>query len=272
MQYQVYLGNKYDKDYEIYLEDNQAKIRKKGEGVINTADDLQARLNAIAAKGSATKANPETIEIPASGITIDKYITVPEKCHALLTGGTITIAKNVSNHYVFNLYKGNTSLEFKNIKFDCNNVTDVSTTYYSGYFLLGSDSYTNSSSLTFGEGFEFINVNNKNKIQVAYLSGKGSYVDWNSGNYVSVGTIVTGAGNVYVDYGRIESSVTAIEGNYVSIGKAEVIGSGTVIQCNSLRMQSNDSKITCLSKGGKFVSLDTSDALIEEFLLVMNAK
>lgn len=260
MQYQVYLGNKYDKDYEIYLEDNQAKIRKKGEGVINTADDLQARLNAIAAKGTATKANPETIEIPASGITIDKYITVPEKCHALLTGGTITIAKNVSNHYVFNLYKGNTSLEFKNIKFDCNNVTDVSTTYYSGYFLLGSDSYTNSSSLTFGEGFEFINVNNKNKIQVAYLSGKGSYVDWNSGNYVSVGTIVTGAGNVYVDYGRIESSVTAIEGNYVSIGKAEVIGSGTVIQCNSLRMQSNDSKITCLSKGGKFVSLDTSDA------------
>ena len=108
-------------------------------------------------------------------------------------------------------------------------VTDVSTTYYSGYFLLGSDSYTNSSSLTFGEGFEFINVNNKNKIQVAYLSGKGSYVDWYSGHYVSVGTIVTGAGNVNVDYGRIESSVTAIEGNYVSIGKAEVIGSGTVV-------------------------------------------
>ena len=261
MQYQVYLGNnKYDKDYEIYLENNQAKVRKKGEGIIKTADDLQTRLNEIAAKGTATSSKPETIEIPASGITIDKYITVPEKCHALLTGGTITIAKNVSNHYVFNLYKGNTSLEFKNIKFDCNNVTDVSTTYYSGYFLLGSDSYTNRSSLTFGEGFEFINVNNKNKIQVAYLSGKGSYVDWNSGHYVSVGTIVTGAGNVYVDYGRIESSVTAIEGDYVSIGKAEVIGSGTVIQCNSLRMQSNDSKITCLSKGGKFVSLDTSDA------------
>ena len=30
MQYQVYLGNnKYDKDYEIYLENNQAKVRKK---------------------------------------------------------------------------------------------------------------------------------------------------------------------------------------------------------------------------------------------------
>ncbi len=261
MRYRINSSNKDDDEsYEIYLENNQAKFRKKGEGIIKTADDLQTRLNEIAAKGTATSSKPETIEIPASGITIDKYITVPEKCHALLTGGTITIAKNVSNHYVFNLYKGNTSLEFKNIKFDCNNVTDVSTTYYSGYFLLGSDSYTNSSSLTFGEGFEFINVNNKNKIQVAYLSGKGSYVDWNSGHYVSVGTIVTGAGNVYVDYGRIESSVTAIEGNYVSIGKAEVIGSGTVIQCNSLRMQSNDSKITCLSKGGKFVSLDTSDA------------
>ena len=66
IQYRVYLGNnKYDKDYEIYLENNQAKFRKKGEGVINTADDLQARLNAIAAKGTATEANPETVEIAA---------------------------------------------------------------------------------------------------------------------------------------------------------------------------------------------------------------
>lgn len=246
----------YDYDYEIYLENNQAKFRKKG--CVLTSDELQERLNAIAAKGTSSYHTPDTIKIDPNGITIDKYITVPTKCHAVLTGGTIKLANKINSHYVFGI-QNNAWLCLQNIKIDCNNAISESSSGYRGYFMLFSDSYGNSSDLYIKDGVEFLNVNKDNRIELAYLSGEGSYFTFCKNSYSSKGTIVTGKGNFSLEDATLRSETTAIEGNYVSLrGTSVVSGYNTVVKCWSFSI-SKQSTVRCLTKGGVFVSLDMAD-------------
>lgn len=257
MKYRVYLGsNKYDEDYEIYLENNQAKFRKKGEGVINTADDLQARLNAIAAKGTATEANPETVEIAAAGITIGKYITVPKKCHALITGGSIGFSNTyVFGHAVFGLSKSS-SLTFENISFNC---ITTGTWLADDYFIsLGGN-------LTIGNNVVFKNQNPNSNVGLINIQNGGS-LTYKSGNFFSAKTAVTGAvnsdyyGTVNMLGGNIESNSSAILAKDVTVKNgATVVGSNTVIGCQWLYTD-DKSTIKCIDAKGTCVSLGSQDA------------
>lgn len=257
MQYYVYLGNnKYDKDYEIYLENNQAKVRKKGEGVIKTADDLQARLNAIAAKGTATEANPETVEIAAAGITIGKYITVPEKCHALITGGPIGFSNTyVFGHAVFGLSKSS-SLTFENISFNC---ITTGTWLADDYFIsLGGN-------LTIGNNVVFKNQTPNSNVGLINIQNGGS-LTYKSGNFFSAKTAVTGAvnsdyyGTVNMLGGNIESNSSAILAKVVAVKNgATVVGSNTVVGCQWLYTD-DKSTIKCTDAKGTCVSLGSQDA------------
>lgn len=257
MTYSVYLGsNKYDEDYEIYLENNQAKFRKKGEGVINTADDLQARLNAIAAKGTATEANPETVEIAAAGITIGKYITVPKKCHALITGGSIGFSNTyVFGHAVFGLSKSS-SLTFENISFNC---ITTGTWLADDYFIsLGGN-------LTIGNNVVFKNQNPNSNVGLINIQNGGS-LTYKSGNFFSAKTAVTGAvnsdyyGTVNMLGGNIESNSSAILAKDVTVKNgATVVGSNTVIGCQWLYTD-DKSTIKCIDAKGTCVSLGSQDA------------
>ena len=257
MKYRVYLGsNKYDEDYEIYLENNQAKFRKKGEGIINTADDLQARLNAIAAKGTATEANPETVEIAAAGITIGKYITVPEKCHALITGGSIGFSNTyVFGHAVFGLSKSS-SLTFENISFNC---ITTGTWLADDYFIsLGGN-------LTIGNNVVFKNQNPNSNVGLINIQNGGS-LTYKSGNFFSAKTAVTGAvnsdyyGTVNMLGGNIESNSSAILAKVVAVKNgATVVGSNTVVGCQWLYTD-DKSTIKCTDAKGTCVSLGSQDA------------
>jgi len=256
MQYQVYLGNnKYDKDYEIYLENNQAKVRKKGEGVIKTADDLQTRLNEIAAKGTATSSKPETIEIPASGITIDKLITVPEKCHALITGGPIGFSSTYSfGHAVFLLIKSS-SLTFENISFNC--ITTAG--HADDYFVSAGGN------LTIGNNVVFKNQNPNSNVGLINIQSGGS-LTYKSGNFFSAKTVVTGAvnsdyyGTVNILGGNIESNSSAILAKVVAVKNgATVVGSNTVVGCQWLYTD-DKSTIKCTDAKGTCVSLGSQDA------------
>ena len=256
MQYQVYLGNnKYDKDYEIYLENNQAKVRKKGEGVIKTADDLQTRLNEIAAKGTATSSKPETIEIPASGITIDKLITVPEKCHALITGGPIGFSSTYSfGHAVFLLIKSS-SLTFENISFNC--ITTAG--HADDYFVSAGGN------LTIGNNVVFKNQNPNSNVGLINIQNGGS-LTYKSGNFFSAKTAVTGAvnsdyyGTVNMLGGNIESNSSAILAKVVAVKNgATVVGSNTVVGCQWLYTD-DKSTIKCTDAKGTCVSLGSQDA------------
>lgn len=78
-------------DYQVYLESGSAKVKKNEEP--KTAADLQALLDAIAARGTATEANPETITLPAEGIEVNTSVYVRAGCHAILTGGSLTMGQ-----------------------------------------------------------------------------------------------------------------------------------------------------------------------------------
>ena len=245
---------KYDKNYEVFLDNNQAKFRK----YVSNSDELQERLNAIAAEGTSSYKKPDTVKIAPNGITIDKYITVPTKCHAVLTGGTIKFANKINSHYVFGI-QNNAWLCLQNIKIDCNNAISENSSGYRGYFMLFGDSFASSSDLYLKEGVEFLNVNEDNKIELAYLSGKGSYFTFCKNSYSSKGTIVTGKGNFSLVDATLSSETTAIEGNSVSLrGTSVVSGYNTVVKCNGFNI-SKQSTVKCLTNNGVFVSLESAD-------------
>lgn len=105
---------------ELVLENNRIAVREKIN--LSTADDLQAYIDRLAKNGTTSTTNPATIEIPAAGITLDKPITIPSKCHITLTGGTITVGEGIqeSADFVFFLNEYAT-LKFENITYDGNN-------------------------------------------------------------------------------------------------------------------------------------------------------
>ena len=139
-------------EWETYLEDNCIKVRKV------SAFDLQAELDKVAAAGTSTYEKPTTITIPEGGILITKWISVPEKCHALLTGGPIRIELQ-GGHSAFYL---NGSIHLKEISIGCNK------NGYSGF----DDYFMGNGKLKVDYNTTFINNNIENPTGLFYqLSG-----------------------------------------------------------------------------------------------------
>ena len=255
MRYCTANNSDFDK-YELYIESNKVKVRLREESnTVSSADDLQAKLNEIASKGTATSGKPDTIRINPNGIDIDKYITVPSKCFAVLTGGDIKMTNGVKGHYTFGI-SSNASLSFENIAIDCNytmyGMNNVLFSYYFGVF---------GGVLTIGNNVSFKNINGDNNIGLAYLFN-GASLNYNSGNYKTSGIAIDGSreyGSVSINGGTIESGGTAIKARYVGIGEATITSHTTVIDCNMLRL-SEKSVINCTNRDVTCISLGTTDA------------
>jgi len=200
---------------ETYLESNCAKVRKKT-GISN-ADDLQRLLDDIAARGVATEDKPETITIPANGITIDKFIWVKSKCHAVLTGGPIKIDIPTYDHCAFWIEDG-ASLKLTDISFDCNRGTDV--THY--FYVYGGKLYV-------GYNVKFINNNITQHSGFCYLGLSGEIEYWpRQSVFKSANEIISGTGYVNM-YGSIESAGCAINASDVLLCWGTVTGGGDVV-------------------------------------------
>ncbi len=187
---------------------------------MSTADDLQAKLDEIAAAGTYTQSQPDTIRIPESGIVIDKQLYLKEKCHAVLTGGDISFAENLQTYSPF-YSKEKSSLTFKNIYID----------HSKGYMHYLVSLY-GGGSVIFDENVEFADKGVNNDMGLCHLD-KESSVTYKSGTYYTNGIAIDGEGYVNMYGGTIESANTAIIGDDVWFrGPATVIGGNVVIDCN----------------------------------------
>ena len=83
---------------------------------ISTVDDLQARLDAIAEKGVPSW-RPDTVELSAGGVFVDKTLYVRNGCHAILTGGPLRVSPQIQDHYCIFVNKEN-SLHLNNLAID----------------------------------------------------------------------------------------------------------------------------------------------------------
>lgn len=124
--------------YNMKLIDNQVYLIKSH--ILDNIDDLQKKLNEIAAKGTATFAHPDTIVIAEKGVLVDKYLYVPEKCHAVLTGGPIRVSPQANcDYYPINILEGG-SLKLEDLTVDLmNNGFDLHKAIFfiSGHLTIG---------------------------------------------------------------------------------------------------------------------------------------
>ena len=86
---------------------------------VKTVDELQLRLDAIAAKG-LNDMSYETVALADDGVLVDKPLYVRNGCHAILTGGPLRLSPNVSSHYIVFIDK-NSSLYPQSMNIDMMN-------------------------------------------------------------------------------------------------------------------------------------------------------
>ena len=105
-------------DLEVYYDksDNTVKLHKKKDpNYIESEDDLQKRLDEIAAEKPT---EPVILTIREEGITLTKGIYAEEGCKAVITGGKITAASSVANSdYAFYISQA-ADIRFKDITLD----------------------------------------------------------------------------------------------------------------------------------------------------------
>ncbi len=205
-----------------YVVENEGRdlvIRAKVDSM--TSNDLQAKLDEIAAAGTYTQSNPATITIPESGVVIDKQLYLKENCHAVLTGGNISFTGSAHPHAF--LLMAESSLAFKNITIDFSDATGADCLACSYYGCC----------VIFDDGVEFKNVSADNTMGLCDLSENSNLI-YKSGHFISMQNAIRVQGNVSIYNGIIESSGTAITAKSVSIEAGTVIGGDVVIDCETL--------------------------------------
>lgn len=251
-EYIVYSDGSFDYGYEYALNDkNQIVIQPIHKG-ITTADDLQKKLDEIAASGQYTVSNPCVIEL-TDYIKIDKKITVPQNCHAVITGGKlIVVGDQINDTNAFVVYG---SLKLKDMTFDCCGNNNIS---LKDYF------YVKGGSLFIDENVEFTNIHSESNIGLCSLVS-GGYCTYKSGVFTSKGTVIEGNGydgTVYIQGGTIESSGIAINkvvGAYIQ-GNATIIGGDVVIDCKYFTL-SEGSTVKSANSNSILVKLTASDGI-----------
>lgn len=245
-------GN-WGKEYEYTLQNDgrEVVIKPKSNG-ITTADDLQKKLDEIAASGQYTVSNPCVIEL-TDYIKIDKKITVPQNCHAVITGGKlIVVGDQINDTNAFVVYG---SLKLKDMTFDCCGNNNIS---LKDYF------YVKGGSLFIDENVEFTNIHSESNIGLCSLVS-GGYCTYKSGVFTSKGTVIEGNGydgTVYIQGGTIESSGIAINkvvGAYIQ-GNATIIGGDVVIDCKYFTL-SEGSTVKSANSNSILVKLTASDGI-----------
>ena len=181
-----------------------------GTGDISDASSLQKALDDIAARGKATEQNPETIVIPTGGITIDRTIYVRNGCHAVITGGNITLGEFFEGNAAFQVEQGNT-VTFQDITLDLNRHAFSSS--YNGR----SGGFICYGALTFGNNFRLVNVGDS-YYDLIYLSGGILTIesgDFESRRYVVYAEDNTAMSSVFINGGNLKAlgSFSVIEGN-----------------------------------------------------------
>ena len=230
---------------------------------ISTSDELQTRLNEIAANGTCSYGKPDTVMIADAGVDIDKMIAVPSKCYAVLKGGSLRFTNGIRDHYAFYVNSG-AKLSLQDITLDCNNnvygTNGVIFSYYFGVAAYGGNSY-----LSVEKNVTFKNISDNNNISLVCLgqnNGEACFFYY-SGNYKTTVIAVEGErekGYAYIYGGNIASSTTAIKAAVVYLyNGANVIGSNTVVDCRRLYVD-DKSTIKCTDTKGTCVSLDSQDA------------
>ena len=193
-------------DCELVLKNNQIVIQKKVTAVTD-GQTLQQCLDEIAAKGTSSLSNPETVEIPAEGITIDTYLQVRNKCHAKLTGGPVRISPSIGAHYPINIWNS-CSLVFENITID----------FMNNGFKTHSGIFDISGNLTINKGVQFINVpqSGGNYGECLFSLNGGTFTYWD-GTIKAKGVSIVGLsynnsakGTVNLYGGVLETTVPAV--------------------------------------------------------------
>lgn len=107
-----------------YITDSQ-EIEPEQPKDISNVDDLQARLDEIAAKGLPSS-QFETVELSEEGVLVDKVLYVRNGCRARLTGGPLRVSPNIGGHYCIMigtnsfLYLGGLTVDLMNNDFHIN--------------------------------------------------------------------------------------------------------------------------------------------------------
>lgn len=237
-------------EYEYVIKGHEIVITPKRQEIL-TVDDLQAKLDEIAADGTYTRQNPCVIKL-SEPIKIYKQITVPQNCHAMITGSKlIVVGDQIDADCAFVVYG---SLTFKDIVFDCCNNHETS---FNRYF------YAKGGIFTVDENVEFINIHEESTIRLCDLAGNGELY-YKSGVFTSQGMVVEGfnEGNVYISGGTIESAGTAINrASYVNLhGTGTVIGGDVVVDTKYFNI-SDGSTIKSNKENAILVKLTSTDGI-----------
>ena len=242
--FSYYDGNKPDAEWTLYLENNAVKVKAQ-----DTAFDLQAELDKVAAAGTYTYDKPATITIPSEGVVIDKVITVDNKCHATLTGGPIIISNtiNEASHEIFRLYG---SIHLKNIVFDCNNNTDNIFNYY----------FSGSGKLYVDHDVTFKNNSITNTVSLFSMYEGSELEYWARESVFKSSLPVIEAYNecTIKMYGSIESGSTAIDApkSKVTVFWGTVASAGNyVIRCKDITVTETGTTIKSLREDASSVVL-----------------
>ena len=166
---------------------------KSAVSIIDDIDDLQAKLDEIAARGTSTLENPEAINL-STDIVINKQLFVRNGCHAVLTGaGRLRFTEEVAAESLI-LITDESSLNLDNFDFDTNSVLSATTKQVFCIDWKSSLRFTK----TF---FNYYNAGLSDK-SVVYLNGGNVTFDDLYGSTRDL-TIVKGYGRVIVDNGKI---------------------------------------------------------------------
>lgn len=178
-------------------------LRATDPNYLECVDDLQAKLDAIAARGTSTVENPEAIDLSAD-IVINKQLFVRNGCHAVLTGaGRLRFTEEVAEESLI-LITGESSLKLENCNFETNSVLSSTTKQV---FKVDWKS-----SLHFVRTFFFNYVTGLSNKSIVYLNGGDVTFDYLYGTTEDL-TVVKGYGHVLInDAKMVVSKVPVIDG------------------------------------------------------------
>lgn len=239
----------------LVLENNEVSIKRK---TYSLSDKIQVKLDEIAAKGTSTKNQPEKISlgIPVIGSSeaiIDKMITVPANCYAVIVQGpTFKVSKSIPEDIIFDV-QSNAGISFENITFDGSDIIKGGT-----WFRLKDKT----SSAIIGSGCKFNIAGCRTDVythesNMNLCVGNGSFT-YQSGVFSSLQPAIKGNGTIYIQGGDIYSKSTVITANSLYIGDGSIHGgygsSDYIVDVNNLVM-----------KGGELHSLIRSNMIFADF-------
>ena len=241
-------------DLRVYYDSKDRKVKlRKGNGEIESEDDLQKRLDEIAQSDEKSG----EIVIATKGIMLTKGVYVRSKTDITLTGGTISLADTFNDDAAFYI-EDNAHLSFNTINFDLRKVYLPSSFVYSP----SSDNF-----LYVGEGTEFLNFYDGQKVMYRGLFWVNHQVD------------IFGCGNIEVPRGSViygsEFSCYLRNCYLKSTGGVPTIaGKGSVVMYEGAKVYGDGKATAVIDIPEGLVNMLSEEALIhaDYYGFVVNAR